>query len=58
MYQPLRPYNQMPPFQCAMNKRMILSHQEISILLCPLCSLFLSHQILHLLLFFNTTGAP
>ena len=34
LYQPL-PYNQMPPFQCAMNERMILSHQEISILLCP-----------------------
>ena len=34
MYQPL-PFNQMPPFPCAMNSRMILGHQEISILLCP-----------------------
>ena len=34
------------------------SHQEISILLCPLCSLFLCHQVMHLLGFFNTTGAP
>ena len=34
MYQPLS-CNQMPPFQCAMNERMILSHQEKSILLCP-----------------------
>ena len=34
MYQPLS-YNQMPPFQCAMNEQMILSHQEKSILLCP-----------------------
>ena len=34
MYQPL-PYNQMPPFLCAMNLQMLLSHQEISILLYP-----------------------
>ena len=34
MYEPL-PFNQMPPFLCAMNLRMILSHQEISTLLCP-----------------------
>ena len=34
MYQPL-PYNQRPPFLCAMNSQMLLGHQEISILLCP-----------------------
>ena len=50
MYQPL-PYNQMLPFQCAMNQRMILSHQEISILLYYVhtCSLFLCYQIMHIL---------
>ena len=40
------------------NVQGILSHQEISILLCPLCSLFLCLQIMHLLGFFNTTSAP